>query len=58
MKWEMQRALSCTKAMEKKRLVKEWKKKYDELFFNELLRCARNKDVCVEIANWDVEGMR
>lgn len=58
LKAEMQRALSCISPASKRKLVAQWQEKYSDLFYKELLACARNKDVCAEIANWDLEKMR
>ena len=58
LKKEMQRALSCISPASKRKLAAEWEDKYSVLFYRELLACARNKAVCREIANWDVEGMK
>ena len=58
LKLEMARALSCISAASKRKLAAEWQEKYSELFYKELISCARNKNVCREIANWDVEKMK
>lgn len=58
LKREMQRALSCISPAAKRKLAAEWREVYSELFYKELISCARNKNVCREIANWDVEGMK
>lgn len=58
LKKEMQRALSCIKPSSKKRLAAEWKEKYSELFYKELISCARNKKAAMEIADWDLKEMK
>ena len=58
LKKEMARALSCISPAAKRKLAAEWQETYSELFYKELISCAKNKNVCREIANWDVEGMK
>ena len=58
LKWEMQRALSCMSASSKRKLASEWREKYSDIFYQELLNCARNKKVAAEIADWDVEKLK
>lgn len=58
LKREMQRALACISPVSKRKLAAEWQETYSALFYKELISCARNKNVCREIANWDVEGMK
>lgn len=58
LKREMQRALACISTASKKRLAAEWQSTYSELFYKELISCARNKAVAREIADWNVEGMK
>ena len=57
LKREMQRAIQCIKPSSKRKLAAEWKEKYSEIFYKELISCARNKDVRVEIAYWTEERM-
>jgi len=57
LKREMQRAIQCIKPSSKRKLAAEWKEKYSELFYKELISCAKNKDVRVEIAYWTEERM-
>jgi len=38
-------------------LAKEWRETYSELFYKELISCAKNKEVRLEIARWDDERM-
>jgi len=57
LKKEMQRAISCIRPAAKRKLVAEWKEVYSELFYKELLACAKNKPVKHEIANWTQERM-
>lgn len=58
LKKEMQRALSCISPSAKKKLAREWEDKYSALFYKELLSCAKNKKVAVEIADWNLERMK
>lgn len=57
LKREMQRAIQCIKPSSKKKLAAEWKEKYSEIFYKELISCAKNRDVRVEIADWTEERM-
>jgi len=57
LKREMQRAIQCIKPSSKRKLAAEWKEKYSELFYKELISCARNRDVKHEIAYWTEERM-
>jgi hypothetical protein len=54
----MQRALSCISPAAKRKLAREWEDKYSALFYKELMACAKNKQVSVEIADWTEERMR
>lgn len=58
LKREMQRALACISVASKRKLAAEWQSTYSELFYKELISCARNKAVAREIADWNVEGMK
>jgi hypothetical protein len=58
LKKEMQRALSCISPSSKRKLAAEWKSKYSEFFYKELISCAKNKGVASEIAGWTEERMR
>ena len=57
LKWEMQKAISCISKVSKRKLAAEWKGKYSDIFYQELINCARNKGVRAEIANWSTEKM-
>ena len=54
---EMQRALSCISKPSKRKLAKEWRETYSEIFYRELINCAKNKEIRLEIARWDDERM-
>ena len=56
LKREMQRAIQCIKPSAKRKLAAEWQEKYSELFYRELISCAKNKAVCMEIGSWDLDG--
>lgn len=58
LKTDMQRVLGCFSADEKRQLVREWKEKYSERKVEELIRFAKNKKVCYEIAHWDIDNFR
>jgi len=38
-------------------LVKEWKDKYSEVVYKELIRCARNRDAAEVISNWNLDKL-
>jgi len=57
LKWEMQKAISCISKVSKRKLAAEWKGKYSDIFYQELINCARNKGVRAEIATWSDEYM-
>lgn len=52
---EMRRALSCVSAGAKRRLAAEWREKYSQMVYEELIRCAKNREVAQGIANWDID---
>jgi hypothetical protein len=56
LKREMARALSCIKPAAKRKLAAEWRETYSELFYKELIRCAKNKEVAATIAQWDLDS--
>ena len=58
LKREMQRALSCISPGSKRYLAKEWKEKYSDVVYQELIRCAKNKSAAEAIANWNIEEMK
>jgi hypothetical protein len=39
-------------------LAKEWKDKYSDVVYNELIRCAKNRKAAEVISNWNIEGMK
>ena len=53
---QMRRALACRTKKEKIKLAEEWQKNYSERMYRELISCARNKEVCVRISNWEQDG--
>ena len=55
LKKEMQAAISCISPSSKRRLVARWKEEYSDLVYQELLRCAKSKEVSRAIANWELE---
>ena len=50
---QMQRALVCRTKKQKIKLANEWKEKYSEQMYKELIACAKDKRVCANIANWE-----
>lgn len=56
LKYEMQKALSCISPKAKRLLAAEWKEKYSELFYKELINCAKNKPVALAISEWNLDG--
>jgi hypothetical protein len=56
LKREMARALSCIKPAAKRALAAEWRETYSELFYKELIRCAKNKEVAATISEWNLES--
>ena len=53
---QMQRALACRTKRQKIKLAREWKAKYSELMYKELIACAKDKRVRANIANWENDG--
>ena len=53
---QMQRALACRTKKQKIKLAREWKEKYSENMYKELIACARDKRVRANIANWENDG--
>jgi len=58
LKREMNKALSCISKASKRKLAAEWEDKYSALFYKELIACAKNKQVCRTIADWQLEKMK
>jgi len=58
LKKEMQRALSCISDGGKRKLAAEWKEKYSDIVYNELIRCAKNRKAAEVISNWNIEEMK
>jgi hypothetical protein len=52
---EMRRAIQCISPASKRKLAKEWKDKYSDIFYNELINCAKKKEVALHLANWNLE---
>ena len=55
LKREMQRALACISPASKRQLASRWKQEYSEVFYKELINCAKNKQVAITIADWDLD---
>ena len=58
LKVEMQRALSCISPAAKRKIAQRWQTEYSELFYRELIACAKNKEGMREIANWDLDNFK
>ena len=56
LKREMARALSCIKPAAKRALAAEWRETYSEMFYKELIRCAKNKEVAATISEWNLDS--
>lgn len=56
LKMEMLRVLNCSSNDEKRLLAKEWKEKYSQIFYKELVNMAKDKNVRAKVANWDIDG--
>lgn len=54
---EMRRALSCIKKLEKIKLAREWEEKYNPIHYRELIRCAKNKQAAIVIADWKIDEL-
>jgi uncharacterized iron-regulated protein len=53
---QMKRALVCRTKKQKIKLANEWKEKYSEQMYRELISCARDRTICANIANWEDDG--
>ena len=53
----MKRALSCTRKVQKIKLAAEWREKYSPYTYKELIACAKNKAVAVDIINWKIDEL-
>ena len=58
LKKEMQRAIQCISKASRRKLAAEWKTKYSDIVYAELLRCAKNKDASLAISEWELEEMK
>jgi hypothetical protein len=38
-------------------LAKEWREKYSDIVYKELIRCARNRDAAEVISKWDLDKL-
>lgn len=56
MRTEMRRALACMTPVAKRKLAREWQERYSDLMYQELLLCARDRESCKGIADWDLEN--
>ena len=51
---QMVRAIKCRTKAQKIKLAKEWEQKYSPLQYKELIACARNEQIRMKIANWEL----
>ena len=51
---EMFNALACKTTKQKIALAARWKREYSAIGYEELIACARNKEVCVGITKWEL----
>ena len=58
LKKEMQRAIHCISKASKRKLAAEWKTKYSDIVYAELIRCAKNKNAAMTISEWELEDMK
>lgn len=56
LKMEMLRVLNCSSNEEKRLLAKEWKEKYSQIFYKELVNMAKDKSIRAKVSQWDVEN--
>jgi hypothetical protein len=56
LKMEMLRVLNCSSNDEKRLLAKEWKEKYSQIFYKELVNMAKDRNVRAKVANWDIDN--
>ena len=56
LKMEMLRGWNCSSNDEKRLLAKEWKEKYSQIFYKELVNMAKDRNVRAKVANWDIDN--
>lgn len=56
LKMEMLRVLNCSSNDEKRLLAKEWKEKYSQIFYKELVNMAKDKISRAKVASWDIDN--
>jgi len=56
LKMEMMRVLNCHSNDEKRLLAKEWKEKYSQIFYKELVNMAKDRNVRAKVAHWDIDN--
>lgn len=54
-KMQMLAALKCRTKKQKVKLAAEWKEKYSAIAYKELIACAKDKERCANIANWNLD---
>jgi hypothetical protein len=48
--------LNCHSNDEKRLLAKEWKEKYSQIFYKELVSMAKDRNVRAKVAHWDIDN--
>ncbi len=48
--------LNCHSNDEKRLLAKEWKEKYSQIFYKELVNMAKDRNVRTKVASWDIDN--
>ena len=56
LKMEMLRVLNCRSNEEKRLLSKEWKEKYSQILYKELVNMAKDRNVRAKVAHWDIDN--
>ena len=51
---EIHRAVSCIFDVEKKELAREWKKKYSDTMYQELIKMAKNHEARLKVLEWEI----
>jgi hypothetical protein len=54
---EMRQALVTISPAGKRKLAARWREEYSELFYKELLRCAKSVDCRETVANWKLDEL-
>jgi len=55
-KLQMQLAIKCKTKKQKIKLAAQWRERYSDLQYRELISCARSEEHRNKIAKWNVDG--